>query len=277
MRENELQQNNNNNDDEISLIDLLVVVLKYRRVVTAVVVLGIIAAAGYYAVNKNKEPASGAPSRGASSFEGRVTAAINPRLGRGGEEKFPPWFNSEELKKKSLKEAGLSERNGEFLEITESRNTNGAPQNNAMDIHLKPGPWTEEQVENLLTALIRNAETLAAAYYTQYARDIAAYFESSASPDKDYPAGFSPRDYALYRWAKDFLGGRDTVLKTLYPPQVSEAEQAGGGGVSPLIAGGGIVVASIFLGVFLAFLLNALRNIGADGGAMAKIRSALGK
>jgi hypothetical protein len=272
MPENDLQQNNN--DDEISLIDLFVVILKYRKVVIAITVLGIIAALGYYIAYKNKQPVVNISTPITLLVEGRMTVILNPRLARSGEDKIPGWFNSRSLINASLKEAGLSEQYAGSLQVVNQSVV--VNQDKVVELYLKPGPWTKEQAEHLLASLLKNAETLAASYYAQYTEDLVSYFESSLN--RDYTNGASAQDYVRYRWAKDFLAGRDTVLKTLYSPLVSEvAPPPSGGTGSPLIACGVIVIASIFLGIFLAFLINALKNIGTDGEAMTKIRSALGK
>ncbi|MDR0669519.1 MAG: hypothetical protein LBF95_05510 [Treponema sp.] len=266
--ENELQKND---DDEISLIDLFVVLIKYRKLIIIFAVLGLVVAGVYYAV---KTAAGGKISAAESvltgEYEGRVSVVINPRLGRSGTEKFPAWFDSRELFEDALKEAELSERT--FDSFTVSYN-----QNDGVDIVLKPGAGDSKRVEKLFSVLLSSAESMAAAYYAGYAEDLISYFESLRDLGKDYSA----QDYIRYCWAKDLLSGNDTVLKTLYPPFVSGGVNAGGLFNSSRTASPTVVLvivfAFLFFAVFLAFVLNALKNISGDSEVMAKIRGALGK
>ncbi|MDR1637422.1 MAG: hypothetical protein LBR93_08790 [Treponema sp.] len=245
-------------DDEISLIDLLVVLLKYRRLIITVVILGIIVSAVFYAIRAGK-----GGQTAEEQYEGRMTVIINPRLGKSGADVFPGWFNSRELIALSVKDAGLDEEAVSALDVAYNRN-------DGVDIYVKPGTGDREQIEKLFSQLLENAEILAVAvYYGRYAEDIISYVESGQADVSDI-------DYIRYRWARDFLSGSDTALKVLYPPAVQLVESAGDGS-SPLTAVIIIVFASFFLAVFLAFAINALKNIGADGEAMAKIRGALGK
>jgi hypothetical protein len=208
------------------------------------------------------------PSRTAApvgDYEGRVTLVINPRLGRSGTDKFPAWFGSRDLLEAALEEAGLTGRRYDSFTITYN-------QNDGVDIDLKPGPGDRESVEKLFSILLDKAELMASAHYAQYAADSIAYFEYLQDQGKD----FSAQDYILCQWARDFLSGRDTVLKALYPPSVSGIPKASVS-ASPRVISLVIFFGSLFFAIFLAFVLNALKNIGADSDVMEKIRGALGK
>jgi hypothetical protein len=267
MLENEVQKND---DDEISLIDLFVVLLRYRRLIIVFAVLGLVGSAVYYGVQRvNSGKISSMEGVVAGEYEGRISVVINPRLGRAGTERFPGWFNSRELFEGALEDAGLSEWTFDSFTVSYD-------QNDGVDIVLKPSVGERERVEKLFTVLLNSAEIMAADYYAGYAGDIVSYFESLQDSGKDYSA----QDYIRYCWAKDLLSGDDTVLKVLYPPLISGGFTAGGFGssraVSPVIVFV-IFFASLFFAVFLAFVLNAVKNISGDNEVMAKIRRALGK
>jgi hypothetical protein len=242
-------------DDEISLIDLLVVLLKYRRLILLVTILGVIFAVGFYALRVGKSKP--AIPELEEKYSGRMMVIINPRLGGG----LQTWFDSKDMITDSIKDAGLPEEAISALSI--------GYRNNGADIYFKPGVGEKEQIEKLFSLLLKRAETMAAAYYSRYAEDIIAYVESG---EFDIVGG----DYNRYRWAKDFLSGNETVLQTLYSPLIIEDKE-------PLerkslrMTSVVIVVASVFLAMFLAFVLNALKNISADNETRAKIRGALGK
>jgi hypothetical protein len=260
-------------DDEISLIDLFVVLIKYRRVIIIFTVIGLIFSAGYYVVQtlggKERAVISEVPDE---SYEGRMTVVINPRFGRSGTERFPAWFGSRELLETSLEKAGLSERKYDTLSISYIHN-------DGVDIVLNPGAGDEERLEKFFSILLDKVETMAAAYYAEYAGDIVSYFESLQELGKDY----SIQDYTRYCWAKDLLSGEDTVLKLLYPPFASVVVQAPDALDASSTSGSSrtvavvIIFAFLFFAVFLAFVLNAIRNISDDNEAMSKIRGALGK
>jgi hypothetical protein len=258
MSESDIQQNS---DDEISLIDLFVVLLKYRKLIIAVTVLGIIVSACFYVVQTRKNEQTVRTPELTEEYEGSMTVIINPRLGRSGTDGFPAWFDSKGLIADSVKDSGLAGGTASALAVVYK--------NNAAYISLKPVGGDKEQVEKLFSLLLENAEIAAAANYKRYAEDIISYAESG-QPD------VSTADYARCRWAKDFLAGSDTVLVALYPP-VIENNGSSGQGRSPRMVSLVIIIASLFFAVFLAFVLNALKNVSGDGEAMAKIRGALGK
>lgn len=266
MSENEVQKN----DDEISLVDLFVVLLRYRRLIIVFAVLGLLGSAGYYAVQRVTGGKISSTERVVTEvYEGRVSVVINPRLGRSGTEKFPAWFNSRELFENALEEAGLSERT--FDSFTVSYN-----QNDGVDIVLKPGAGDRERVEKFFSVVLDSAEIMALAYYAGYAEDIVSYFESLQVLGKDY----SVQDYIRYCWAKEVLSGNDTVLKVLYPPFISgdtKTDMLGSSQVASPVIVFVIFFACLFFAVFLAFVLNAVKNISGDNEVMAKIRGALGK
>ncbi|MDR2176832.1 MAG: hypothetical protein LBP20_02185 [Treponema sp.] len=274
MPENEVQKNSEaqkNDDDEISLIDLLVVLIKYRRLLIIFAVVGLVVSAGYYGIQiLSGRGVISARESLTRECEGRMTVVINPRVGRSGTDKFPAWFDSRELRETSLMEAGLSGRNYDTLDIKYT-------QNDGVDIILKPGPGDRERVEKFFSTLLNKAETMAAVYYAGYAEDIVSYFESMWEPGKDYSA----QDYIRYCWAKDLLSGEDTVLKCLYPPFISGGFQVFGIFGASRTAGpwAAVVIffAFLFFAVFLAFVLNAIKNISGDSEVAAKIRGALGK
>jgi hypothetical protein len=257
MPENELERNS---DDEISLIDLLVVLLKYRWVIAAFVVLGLAVSVCYYVIQTGKNKQTTSASEGV--YEGSMTVAINPRIGRSGMDKFPAWFNSKELLVAAQKEVGLNGLTPESFTVTY--------QNDGVDIVVKSVPGHAGQIEKLFFLLLDKAESMASVYYAQYAADMITYFESLLDQGKDYSA----QDYIGYSWARDFLSGGDTVLKALYPPSILKTS---GGSGSPRVISLVIFFASLFFAMFLVFVLNALKNIGADNEVMAKIHGALGK
>ncbi|MDR1375021.1 MAG: hypothetical protein LBJ24_08630 [Treponema sp.] len=261
MPENELEKNN---DDEISLVDLFVILLKYRRMIAVFVVLGLAVSVCYYVVQAGENEQEARPLDIAYVYEGCMTVMINPRIGRSGTDQFPPWFNSGELLGAALKEAGLEGATSDSFTVTY--------QNNGVNIILKPVPGYVGQIEKLFSSLLGRAESMASAYYAQYAADIITYFESLQELGKDYSA----QDYIRYQWAQDLLSGRDTVLKALYPPSISGGRKTSGWG-SPRVVSLVIFFASLFFAVFLAFALNAFKNIGADDEVRAKIRGVLGR
>jgi hypothetical protein len=259
LPEEQSGKKNTNTDDEISLIDLFVVLLKYRWLIAVFVVLGLAVSVCYYVIQTGENRQTVVVSEG---VEGSMTVVINPRIGRSGTDKFPAWFNSKELPDAALEDAGLNGLIPESFTVTY--------QNDGVDIVSKFGSADREHIEKFFSALLYSAESLAAVYYAQYAVDMIDYFESLQDQGKDYSA----QDYIGYSWARDFLSGRDTVLKALYPPSILETS---GGSGSPRVVSLVIFFASLFFAVFLAFVLNALKNIGADGEVMAKIRGALGR
>jgi hypothetical protein len=261
-------------DDEISLVDLFVVLLKYRVMIIVVAVIGIIAGGAYFVVNpgslEGKGEAAVVVAGIDAGYEGRMSVVVNPRLARESAERFPDWFESRELLEVSLEEAGYT-----FDEDFKKLGLNNRAY--SVDISFKTSKGKKEPVELLLTALLRNAETLALLHYTPYAEDIVAFFESAREAGREY----TTLDYVRYRWARDLLMGEDTVLKLLYPPLVTANAQANAASVvaakSPLATSVVIVFAALFLAVFLAFGLNALKNIKADDETMAKIHEAIDK
>jgi hypothetical protein len=262
----EERPSNKDADDEISLIDLFVVLLKYRRLIMIFVILGIVVSAGFYLIQRENAGRTTPAPELTGEYEGRMAVVINPRMGGSGTDKLPGWFNSRELFNAALKESGLEERTFDSFTITYNA------QMGSMDIVLKPGPGDQEHAERFFSLLLKKAESLASAYYTQYAVDLISWFESLRDSGKDYSA----QDYVQYCWARDLLSGRDTVLKALYPPFVS-GNTSSKAGASPRVVSLVIVFAFLFLAIFLAFVLNALKNISADNEAMTKIRGALAK
>jgi hypothetical protein len=276
MSENKISQSN---DDNISLVDLFVVLLKYRRLILTVTLLGIIAAGAYYVLQRGKgSPAAQVPeeAQAPGEYEGRMMVGVNPRLGKSGIDEIPYWFSSRDILDASLKEAGVSGKAEDLLVVTYNRNDEA-------EIYFKSGfdekkKIERRQIEDTFSVLLKNVETFAAGYYRRYAEDLVSYFEAAPSG-----GGRSGADYVRYRWAKDFLAGNDVVFVLLHPPFVSEVTvsaptpaPASGYG-APLAISAVIVFASLLLAVFMAFLLNALRNMGADSEVMSKIRGALGK
>jgi hypothetical protein len=262
-------------DDEISLIDLFVVLIRYRKLIIIFAVLGLVVSAAYYGIQtlgrqgSSVETAAGKTETLTGEYEGYMAVVINPRFGRSGTERFPAWFNSRELLEAALEEAELTERKQDSFVISYNHN-------DEVDIVLKPGTGDKERVEKLFSILLNNAEAMAAAYYTGYAEDIVSYFESLLDLGKDY----SVQDYIRYCWARDFLSGDDTVLKVLYPPfifgehKVSSSESSRAANPSIVLV---VFFAFLFFSIFLAFVLNAIKNISGDSEAMAKIRDALRK
>jgi hypothetical protein len=244
-----------NADDEISLIDLLVVLLKYRRLILVVGIIGIIVAACFYALRVGKSK-PGIPEL-EDKYSGRMMVVVNPRLGGG----VQTWFDSKDMITDSIEDAGLPEEALSALTI--------AYRNSGADISFKAGVAEKEQIEKLFSLLLERAEALAAAYYERYAEDIIDYIESGEFE-------ITGADYNRYRWARDFLSGSETVLQTLYPPLITEEPDVLERGSLRMISIV-IVLASVFLAVFLAFALNALKNIRSDNEVRAKIREALGK
>jgi hypothetical protein len=252
MPESETQKKD---DDEISLIDLFVVLLQYRRLILTIVIAGIIISVGFYAalVGKSKPSVPELEEK----YEGRMTVIINPRLGS----EFLTWFDSKELIANSIRDSGLPEEAVSALTVNYS--------GNGVNFHFKPGVGEREQIEKLFSLLLENAETMAAAYYERYAEDILSYVDSGEFE-------VSGADYARYRWARDFLSGNETVLQTLYPPLIEEDKKLLEEGSLRLISVV-IVAAFFFLAVFLAFVLNAIKDIRGDSETIAKIRGALEK
>lgn len=266
MSENEVRKDD---DDEISLVDLFVVLLKYRRLIIVFAILGLVVSAAYYVVQTvSGGRVSFTGTEVARNYEGRMSVVINPRLGRSGTDRFPAWFGSRELLETALKEAGLAGWTYDSFIITYN-------QNDGVDIVLKPGEADEERIEKLFSVLLSGAESMAAAYYAGYAEDMVSYFESLRDSGKDYSA----RDYTRYRWARDLLAGDDTVLKVLYPPLITGGFSAVSGSSGGVSSGIVLVIffAFLFFAVFLAFVLNAIKNISGDSEVIAKIRGALGK
>jgi hypothetical protein len=265
MAENELKKSN---DDEISLIDLFVILLKYRWLIAVFAVLGLVVSIGYYVMRAGKSESAGLPPNPLELCEGRMPVLMNPRIGRSSADRFPTWFDSRELFNAALKEVGLDNLTFESFTIRY--------QNDSADIVLKPSSVDGEFVKRFFAVLLRNAESLASDYYVQYAADVISYFESLREQGKDYSA----QDYIRYQWAGDFLSGSDTVLKAPYPPFVftyPAAASDSGRSASPRVVSLVIFFASLFFAVFLAFVLNAFKNISADDEAMVKIRGALRK
>jgi hypothetical protein len=230
--------------------------------------LGIVVSAGFYLMHKGKGGAITQTPELAGEYEGRMTVVINPRFGRSNTDKFPGWFDSTELLNNALEEAGLNERTSDSFTVTYNRN-------DGVDIVLKSGSGDPDRIEKCFSVLLNNVESQASAYYAQYAANLVSWFESLRDSGKDY----SVQDYVRYQWARDLLSGNDTVLKVLY--SFTTAALSGninsGSGASPRMASLVIILASLFLAFFLAFVLNALKNIGADNEAMSKIRGALAK
>ncbi|MDR3174070.1 MAG: hypothetical protein LBU19_07460 [Treponema sp.] len=269
MSENEIQKTD---DDEISLVDLFVVLIKHRKLIIVFALLGLVVSAAYYVIqiiNGSQIVSAGEALTG--NYEGRMAVVMNPRIGRSSAtDRFPAWFSSRELIEAALEEAGLNERRYDSVSV--SYNQDGA------DVVLKSGAGDKERVEKLFSILLDNVEIMAVAYYTEYAEDIVSYFEALRETGKDYSA----QDYVRYCWAKDLLAGDDTVLKLLYPSFIfgefttTFGSSASSPAVKPAVA---VVVflAFLFFAVFLAFALNAIKNISGDKEVMAKIRGALGK
>ncbi|MDR1443271.1 MAG: hypothetical protein LBI94_00145, partial [Treponema sp.] len=247
--------------DEISLIDLFVVLLKYRKLVIVFAVLGIVISVGYYAIRKAGEKIE---------YEGSITMTINPRIGKGAI--FSGWFYQKEFVESSFKDAGITnEKLPDYFEFS---------QNSAeTKIVLKRGVWSKEEIEKLFLVMPEKLESMASSYYKQYALDIIAYIEFLQNLEKEY----SSEDYIQYQWARDYLAGKDvvikanTVLEIFDPAQklnpVRTSGQSGSAGIVVVV----IFFAFLFFAVFLAFVLNAIKNIGADAEAKAKIDEALGK
>jgi hypothetical protein len=276
MSGNEIRQNS---DDEISLIDLFVVMLKYRKLIITVVVLGIIAGVCFYVVQTGRSRQITRAPAPAERYEGSMTVMINSRLGMGGADMLmggadmlPAWFDSKEVIAASIKDAGLPIETISALMVTYKEINE---KNSEVNIALKPVMGEKAQIAKLFSLLLDNAEILAAAYYRRYAEDMVSYVESGRY-------NISGVDYVRYLWTKDFLAGNDTVLMALYPPVVSESIEDSdttdsGQRGSPRMLSLLIVIASLFFAVFLAFVLNAIKNISGDSEAMTKIRKALGK
>jgi hypothetical protein len=259
-------------DDEISLVDLFVVLLKYRAMIIVIAVIGLVAAGVYFVVNPGSSEGEAAAVLAGidAGYEGRMSVVVNPRLAQESAERFPGWFESRELLEVSLEEADYT-YDEDFKKFTINNRAY------AVDITFKTDEGKKEPVEKLLAALLRNVESLALLHYTPYAEDIVAFFESAREAGREYTA----LDYARYRWARELLMEEDTVLKLLYPPLVTANAQTGAASVvtakSPLATSVVIVFAAIFIGVFLSFGLNAVKNIKADDDTMSKIHEAVGK
>jgi hypothetical protein len=138
-----------------------------------------------------------------------------------------------------------------------------------------------EKLRRFLTALRKEAEKTLGDYYRTYITEYTAFFER-------YRMNDSPEqvEYFQYRWAAAYLDGKAAILVEHIPAEAVSISRVVNDSPSPppppqrmaaktlsLI----IIAGSIFCAVFLAFAVEAVKNIEKDGTARAKIQEALGK
>ncbi|GHV70531.1 hypothetical protein AGMMS49928_18690 [Spirochaetia bacterium] len=148
------------------------------------------------------------------------------------------------------------------------------------------GDCSLEQAALFMKSLYDTVELSARKFYVQYAEDIIAWYNAAGAIAEDaVAAGVIAAHvnrradrYMAYVWAEDFLAGNDTVFKLIYPQTTAGVRKNPSSPIGlPKLMSIVIVFAAFFFAVFLAFVLNAIKNVSANEESMSKIREALGK
>jgi hypothetical protein len=140
--------------------------------------------------------------------------------------------------------------------------------------HRDPG-----KLRRFLTALLDNTEELLGNHYSDFIKDYVSYFETykiNNSPEQD--------EYLQYRWVSAYLDGKNTILVEYIPAEaalvtrmVNAAPPPPSGRMQPKTVSVIIIAGFIFGAVFLAFAVEAFKNIRKDTAVRVKIQEALGK
>jgi hypothetical protein len=304
-------------DEEISLVDLLVVLLRRRRMICAVLLIGIIVAGGAWLVLRRRPaPQPGEPVV-VEEGEGKIGMSFNPAAPVFIREGLFIFFYDPHLYYDALREAGYKDLDLEYLNMEPlngkkiiSLTDPGKKEEALMVInrrfinnqHLR-GNWypiedqrltltvrshytmeilfrhqDPEKLGRFLTILLAKVEKTLGDYYSDYIQSYVSHFET-------YRINSVPGQVELsqYTWAKAYLDGKDAILIEHIPAGVAPITRVVSAPPPPprqmaaktvsLI----IIAGAVFCAVFLAFALEAVKNIKKDGTVRVKIREALGK
>jgi hypothetical protein len=302
--------------EEISLVDLLVVLIRQRRLILIVVLMGIVAAGGtWFVLRKRPVPQPAAPVV-VEEAEGKIGISISPLAPVFIREGLFIFFYDPLLYYEALREAGyerliLADLNMDPLNGKKSISlTNPAEKEEALIVinrrfiinqNLR-GSWypiedqrltltvrghytmeilfrhrEPEKLKRFLKILFDKMEKTLGDYYDVYIKDYISHFE--AYRINNWPGHI---EYLQYRWAVDFLAGKDHILVEHIPVAVAPItkvinappppKQTRARTVSLVILAG-----FVFGAIFLAFAVDAFKNIKRDGTIRGKIREALGK
>jgi hypothetical protein len=313
MPENEAQKNN---DEEISLVDLFVVLLKHRRLIVAVILVGIMAAGGAWLVLRRRQPPPPALPVVVDEAEGKMGLSFSPIAPVFIREGLFIFFYDPLLYYDALKAAGYESLNLGDLNMEPLNDkriislTDPAEKEEALVVisrrfinnqNLRGGYYPSEDQRLVLTvrshytmeiifrhrepeklklffaALLAGSEKMLADYYDVYIKDYISHFETYRI--NNWPGQV---EYLQYKWAKAYLEGNDRILIEHIPAAVAPITRIINPPAPPKVMRAKTVsliifAASIFGAVFLAFFVDALKNIKKDGTVREKIRQALGK
>jgi len=296
------------NEDEISLLDLFTVLLRYRKLIAGIILMFIIlAAAGYfiypaYKYNKSlKENISTGIlqleivpkaqvyiSQGLEYFilrpeiltDSLFAAKVEEFEFKGG--KIPLnvenkatvmylinlfWIQNLDLNGNTYIESGKDykkifrvKRTGSVVEITFKDKDPEKIKRFMESIFELSTKSVEENLRVNASMMVNNYERLA---------DMPKVSESIQL--------ILEKDFDAYVFLKDFLNGKEIVVKRVSEPVLTADYLSLSLYKSQFKKTGTIIViAGFFIAVMLAFVLNAIRNIKDDEEAMKKIRDALG-
>jgi hypothetical protein len=305
-----------NDDGEISLVDLVVVLLKHRRLIVIVVLIGIIAAGGAWLVLRRRPMAQPVEPVTVVEAEGKIGMSFSPVAPVFIREGLFIFFYDPHLYYDALREAGytglnLEELNmeplngkqvisltdpaekeealavinrrfinnqtmrGNYYPVEDQRLALTVRSHYTMEIlfrHREP-----EKLRRFLTALLDEVEQKLGNYYDFYIKDYVSHFETYRI--NNWPGQV---EYLQYKWAAAYLEGKDTILIEHIPAEVAPISRVNAPPppsrqMRPRTVSLVIIAGFIFGAVFLAFAVEAFKNIKKDGAVRVKLREALGK
>jgi hypothetical protein len=302
------------NEDEISLLDLFTVLLRYRKLIAGIILLFVILSiAGYfvYPAYQYKKEMSGLQTQGIMQME-IVTKAqpfisqnldkfilrsdiIYDSLYTAGMKEFPYkggkisfndgnkirvmylidmfWIKNLDLKGNTF----IGKEQDRIFNVKKTGLDINTHTSSVYEITLKDKDpklieiFLESIYELCTVSVGENMRANAQMMVNSYERIM------NLSKISESMQMILERDFDTYVYLKNFLDGKETVVKLVSEPVfVENFISLSFYRYQYLKTGILIVFAGLFLAVMLAFVLNAVRNIKNDEEAMHKIRDALG-
>lgn len=282
------------NDDEISLIDLLVVLLKHWKMIVIIPIVSILIAIGYIAIRPVQQQTN----------ETYATITVNPLI-----EQFAGSVNLEVLISnfylkdldvlyKAVHDVGLTKINsytiptnsdeamylvkcllidGKTPKNTELKdsdkpyviiNNNGVI---TITIRFKDKEQSRQFVNIIMPSVNAKVSDLLLPIARKEVQDYEKLLEEGSKSASNLLQNSLAVRYPSYSSAQRFVKGEQIPLMISGPTTVEIPETNVSKSFVIII----VVFTSLFLAVFLAFVLEAIENVKNDPESMAKIRSAL--
>jgi hypothetical protein len=273
----------NQNNDEISLIDLFAVLVRYRKMILTIILCSIIVVIAGYFVYPSLQKSNAATEK---NYNTSIAISLTPGTRyflsyQTTSQSFIPYFIFPQVIQDVIEDTQhISLQPKELLQwipvqdpvAGEERTYASANKKLFLKENLRSGvleiSYNGDDPRSgivFLQSFFLHGSMALENYITPLAREFIDTYELSSLPVAD-------NNYVMI---KAICDGKMPVLVRLFDPYVLEQEAAKGRKYSVVALV--VVFAAVFFSVFLAFCINALKNIKNDQESMRKLREALGK